>query len=78
MSEMKLNLTNGIMKSLVTKILRKVIRKKFGCDIEIELNNVHVLHKHGRVFLHVDADVETSQEDFVKLIKQSGIDEEDA
>lgn len=72
MSEMKLNLSNGIMKNLVTKILRKVIRKKFGCDVDIELNHVYALHRDGRVFIHVDVNAETSQEDFMNLVKSFG------
>lgn len=69
MDEMKLNLTSKFMKGIVTKILAKMIRNQLGYDVNIELNEIHVVAKDGKVHLHADIDAEMNNDDFGNLIK---------
>ena len=69
MDEMKLNLTSKFMKGIVTKILATVIRKKLGYKIDIQLNDVIVVARDGKVHIHADVDAETTDEEFAKIIK---------
>ena len=69
MDELKLNLTSKFMKGIVTKILAKMIKNQLGYDIDIELNDIHVVAKDGKVHLHADVDAEITNEQFGDLIK---------
>lgn len=69
MDEMKLNLTSKFMKGIVTKIIAKMIKKQLGYDVDIELNDIHVIAKDGKVHLHADIDAEVTNEQFGELVK---------
>lgn len=69
MDELKLNLTSKFMKGIVTKMLAKVIKKQLGYDVNIELNDIRVIAKDGKVHLHADIDAEMTNEQFGNLVK---------
>ena len=69
MDELRLNLTSKFMKGIVTKIIASVIRKQLGYDVNIELNEILVTAKDGKVHLHADIDGEMTNEQFNNLIK---------
>lgn len=69
MDEMKINLTSKFMKGIVTKILAKAIKKQLGYDVDIELNDISVIAKDGKVHLHADIDAEVTNEQFKELVK---------
>lgn len=73
MDELKLALTSKFMKGIVTKIVRKAIVKKFGYEVDIQINNISVETIDGKVSLHVDVDADVDKEDFVKIIKDVGL-----
>lgn len=75
MDEMRINLSAKFMKSIVTKILRKVIRKKFGYDIDIQINDLVIVSSEGKVRIHADVDGETTNEEFAKIVKSITKDE---
>ena len=74
MDELKLNLSAGFMRSMIAKIIARAIRKKLGCDIDILINNISVQAKEGKIRIHADLDAETSNENFIKMIKTIGWD----
>ena len=69
MDELKLNLNSNFMNGIVTKLLGMVIRKKLGYNVDIQLNTVNVVAKDGKVHLHVDVDAETTNEEFMRILK---------
>lgn len=69
MDELKLNLTTKFMKGIVTKLLATVIRKQFGYEIDIQLNEVVVTNSDGKIHLHANVDAEVTNEEFTKMIK---------
>lgn len=69
MDELKIKLTtNKIAKGLLTTILNKVIHKKLGYNIDIQLSDVDVTVVDGKVHLHINADAETTKEEFMKIM----------
>lgn len=74
MDELKMKLSSKFMKGIVTKIIAKAIEKKLGYKIDILLNEIDVTAMNGKVRLHIDADVETTNEEFMKMIKSAGLD----
>ena len=73
MDELKLALTSKFMKGIVTKIVRKAVVKKFGYEVDIQINNIGIETVDGKVSLHVDVDADVDKEDFVKIIKDVGL-----
>ena len=69
MDELKLNLNSKFMNGIVTRLLGTIIRKKIGYDIDIQLNSVNVVAKDGKVHLHLDVDAETTNEEFMRMMK---------
>lgn len=75
MDELKLNLGTNFMRNIVSKLLAKAIRKKLGYDVSILINSVNVSYNNdGKIKLHVDADGEMNSVEFLKLMKDIGID----
>ena len=74
MDELKLKLSTKFMKGIVTKLISKALFKKTGCKIDIQLNEIKIEAKDGKVYLHADVDAEADNEDFVKIIKTIGLD----
>lgn len=74
MDELKMKLSSKFMKGIVTKLIAKAIEKKLGYKIDILLNEIDVTAKDGKVHLHIDADVETTNDEFKKMLKSAGLD----
>lgn len=69
MDELKIKLTtNKIAKGLLTTILNKVIHKKLGYNIDIQISDVDVTVVDGKVHLHINADAETTKDEFMKIV----------
>lgn len=74
MDELKLKLTTNFMRGILAKIIAKAIQKKLGCNIDILVNQISVTAVDGKVHLHADVDAETTNENFMKVIKSIGLD----
>lgn len=73
MDEMKLKLSTGIMRSIATKLLSKLVYEKLGYKINVELNEVAITTMEGKVCLHLDANADMSSSEFAKLVKTVGL-----
>ena len=74
MDEMKLKLSSKFMRGIVTKIISKVISSKLGYKIDIQLNEIQIENKDGKIHIHADVDGEMENEEFMKLVKGIGLD----
>lgn len=74
MDELKLRLSTKFMRSIVTKLISKMIFKKLGYQIDIQLNKIEIETTDGKVHLHVDVDGEMDNSEFMKLVKSIGLD----
>lgn len=75
MDELKLKLSTKFMKGIIAKLVSKALFKKFGCKIDILINEIEMTTHDGKIYLHLNADAETSNEEFKKIIKSSGLEE---
>lgn len=69
MDELKLTLHTRFMKNIVTKVLTKLIFKKTGYDVNIQLNEMQVETYDGKINIHIDVDAELNSDDLVKILK---------
>lgn len=74
MDEMKLKLSSGFMREIVTKLVSKLIYEKLGYKVNVELNEVGITTVDGKVRLHLDASADMYDSEFVKLVKTIGLD----
>lgn len=74
MDELKLKLSTKFMRGIVAKLISKALVKKLGYEIDILLNEIEVKAEDGKVHLHIDADAEIENSEFMKILKSIGMD----
>lgn len=74
MDMLKINLSTKFMKGIVAKIIAKTLVKKFGYQIDIQVNKIEIEAVDGKIHLHADVDAEADNSEFVKIIKDIGLD----
>ena len=56
-------------RAIASTLLKKVVKKKFGYDADIILNELTITIDDGGAHAHVSADVNLEKEDFVKILQ---------
>lgn len=74
MDALKLNLSTKWMKGIVTKLISKIILKKFGYNVDIQLNEIGVEVINGKAHIHLDVDAEVDNGELMKIVKSIGLD----
>lgn len=71
MDEMKIGskFTTGI----ISKLVSMVIRKKFGYDVQLKLNEVTATVNDGKTHVHLDVDAELTKEELNKILASIGL-----
>lgn len=62
------------MTGVIGWILKRLLKKKFGCDINIQLNELYFENSNGKVKIHADVNAETNSENLMKIVKSIGSD----
>lgn len=70
MDEMKLKLSSQFLRNIAAKIIRKVIKSKFGYDLDIDLNDLIISYKDGKARLILDVEADIEHAEFTKMINQ--------
>lgn len=71
MDEMKI--VSNFTKGIISKILKTVIRKKFGYNIDVELNGITAMVNDGNMNIHLDVDAKMEKEELMKILKNIGL-----
>lgn len=71
MDEMKIGskFTTGI----ISKLAALAIRKKFGYDIKLNLNEINATVVDGKTHIHLDVDAELEKDELTKILKNIGL-----
>lgn len=69
----EVNIVSGFTKGVISKLIRLVLRKKTGCDINVQLNGLNVIVNDGRTRVHLDLDAELEKDQLLKLLKNIGL-----
>ena len=67
-----MKIQSAFMTGLVSKLIRTILRKKLGYDIDIQINNVKVNVSDGKASIHLDADAEVETNELMKILKSVG------
>lgn len=74
MDELKIGLSTKLMRGIVSKLISKLVQKKLGYKVDIQLNGVEVEMRDEKIHLHLNADADLNKDDFVEIIKSIGLD----
>lgn len=73
MDELKIAINSAFMKRIIKTVLSKVIEKKLGYKIDIQINEIKADVNGGAVKLHLDIDGQTTTDELSKLLKSKDI-----
>lgn len=68
-----MNIGSGFMTALIGRIVRRTIRKKLGCDVDIFVNEINVSFDGNTAKVHLNADAEMSKDELLKIVKKAGL-----
>lgn len=76
MDEMKIKLKSTFMRGIVKKLITNSMKKKFGVKPDIELNGLEFERVDNKIHIHINADVELTDMDLMRLTLLSENNEE--
>lgn len=68
-----MKIESKFMTGIVSKIAKKVVRNKLGCDMDIQLNGLRTTIIDEKTHVHLDLDIELTKEELNKLLKSIGV-----
>jgi hypothetical protein len=57
---------------LLSKLLSQAAKKKLGCDVTIQLNDVAITSQNGKAHVHLDMDGDIDQQVLTTLLEKIG------
>lgn len=64
-----LKLESDMMKNIIARIIRKKLKKKFGCDISVDFKNFEIVVGEERATMHVNINAQMPNGDLGKLVE---------
>ena len=74
MDEMKIKLSTKFMRNIVSKLVARMIYKKTGYKVDIQLNDLDVQVVNGDTTVKLNVDAKLKNEEFMKIMKTIGLD----
>lgn len=71
MDEMKIQ--SKFMTGIASKIVKKILRTKLNCEVDVQLNGFRTTVIDDRTHVHLDLDMDLTKEELTKLLKAIGI-----
>ena len=75
MDEMKLKLSTKFMRGIVAKLIAKMIYKKTGYKVDIQLNELDISVVDGDTRISANVEAKLSSNEFVKIVKSIGLED---
>lgn len=69
MDEMKLKLSSRIMRTIAAKFIARAVRKKYGCKVNVQLNELDVSVIDGDAKVLINAEVTMDNKEFMDIMK---------
>lgn len=74
MDEMRVKLSTKFMRGVVAKLISMAISKKYGCKVDIQLNDLDIRFVDGDTNISTNVDIKLNSDEFKKIIKSVGLD----
>lgn len=69
MDEMKLKLSTRFMKNMVSKLISKMIYKKYGYKVSVQFKELDVSIIDGETHMNAGVEVKLDSSEFMKIVK---------
>ena len=66
----KLNFGSKLVKGIITKAIRKYVKKQFGIDIQLDLNSLDIDYNDGDVIVKTDIELKVNRNETKKILTQ--------
>lgn len=66
----KLNFGSKMVKGIVTKAIRKYVKKQFGIDIQLDLETLDVDYNDGDIVAKASLEVKINRNETKKMLQQ--------
>lgn len=71
MDEMKL--TSKLMRGVVARIIQRVIKNKFGCDVDVNLGAFYISYDDVKATIHLDAKAVMDKNNLEGILKDADL-----
>ena len=71
MDEMKI--VSKFTTNMISKLVKMVLRKKLGYNIDIQLNEIKTTITDGKTHIHLDVDAELEKEELINILTKIGL-----
>ena len=68
MDEMKLKLSTNFMKRIVSKLIAKSIYKKYGCKVNVQLDELDINIIDGETTINANVEAKINSDEFRKMM----------
>lgn len=75
MDEMKIKISTRFMRGIIAKALTKVISKKLGIKLDIQLNGISIEKKDDIYHIHLDIDADINEKDLLIITRLENMEE---
>lgn len=69
MDEIKMSCKGKFLKLIITKLISKLIKKKYDANVEIRINEVDISSVDGETYFNLNIDGKMKNEELMKLLK---------
>lgn len=70
MDEIKFNVCSKFMRKMASKLLAKCVKRYFGCDADINLEELKFAYVDGQLVLKTDIEVKMNKDDVKKIMSK--------
>ncbi|MBO7450294.1 MAG: CTP synthase [Clostridiales bacterium] len=71
MDEMKL--TSKLMRGVAAKLIRNMFKKKFGCEVKLNLNDFYVTYDETTASVHIDVNAQMDKDNLESVLIDAGL-----
>lgn len=75
MDEMRLKLSTRFMRNIAAKLLSRVIYKKLGYKVDLQLNDLDVKMVDGETYISTNVEAKINSREFMKIMKSIGMED---
>ena len=68
-----MKIVSKFTRGIVSKVLKMVVHKKTGYNVDIQLNEITTKINDGKTHLHLDVDAELEKDELIKILKSIGL-----
>ena len=61
------------IRGIVSKLIKKILRDKSGCNVDVQLNNFRTTVIDEKTHVHLDIELDLSKDELDKLLKSIGL-----